>query len=184
MRAIVLTGGPHAGKTTLVNALASRGVPVVPEAALGVIEELNTELGSHDAQRAWRLSHAAEFQVRVAQRQRVAECAERAAAHPVVILDRGILDGLAYCRFLGREPPTELVELCAAATYSLVALCELVTPFDNRIGSGRFSSEAQARELEGLLEAEYARHGVPVVRLPVLPHEKRVRRVLELGGLT
>jgi predicted ATPase len=42
---VVLTGGPHSGKTTLIEELRRRGQRVVPEAALALIEELNAAMG-------------------------------------------------------------------------------------------------------------------------------------------
>ena len=44
-RLIVLTGGSGVGKTTLVESLAARGYPIVPEAAMQVIDALNGLVG-------------------------------------------------------------------------------------------------------------------------------------------
>ena len=47
---VVLTGGPHAGKTTLLNALGARGIRTVPEAAIEEIRALAATLGADNVQ--------------------------------------------------------------------------------------------------------------------------------------
>jgi predicted ATPase len=117
---VVLTGGPHGGKTTLATELRSRGITVVEEGALSVIRELNAAMGDADTARTWRRANMAEFQVLVARRQ--AEL-ERAALGDLVISDRGTIDGLAYCEHYGAEVRSELVSICAASSYDLCVIC-------------------------------------------------------------
>ena len=94
MRKIVVTGGPYAGKTTLVEALRAEGCAVAPEAALQVIAALANELGPERA-RAWREEHPERFQVRIAELQlELAARAERSGPE-LVACDRGLLDGIA-----------------------------------------------------------------------------------------
>lgn len=174
---VVLTGGPHAGKTTLIHALKDHGVPIVREGALSVIEDLMREFGTAEAVRAWRLANMTEFQMRVGERQMEFE---REATGDLIIADRGTIDGLAYCQHYGVAVPDGLPVLCANSGYDLCVLCELVLPFDERPGSGRMSDETTARRMEALLFDCYQRYEVPTVRLPVLPIEERVARLFEL----
>lgn len=175
---VVLTGGPHAGKSSLLAALADRGVRVVPEAAIEVIREIQAERG--DEARAWRTANMSEFQLRVARRQAHDEA--RIRPEELAILDRAVLDGLAYCKHHSIAVPDELLELCAGSHYDLCIVCELVLPFRSRHESGRTSDEASARRVEALLESTYRAHGIPVVRLPMMPLARRVERVLQIVG--
>ncbi|MGC4030750.1 MAG: ATP-binding protein [Tepidisphaeraceae bacterium] len=91
---IVLTGGPCAGKTVVVNALQQRfpgRFVLVPEAATAVYTSLNTrwdKLDIHGQRRVQSLM----FQHQLEQEQRFA------ADHPntPLVLDRGTIDGAAY----------------------------------------------------------------------------------------
>ena len=170
---VVLTGGPHAGKTTLLRALERKGHHVMPEAALVEIDLLVRELGT-EAARSWRQTNMAAFQLRVSQRQAKIE-ADLSDDHAgPCFFDRGVIDGLAYCHHRNVEPPEGLVEASRAARYDLVVVCELVLPFEGRAASGRISDERAARALEELLEKTYVAHGVRTVRLPVMPDEQRL----------
>lgn len=162
---IALTGGPHSGKTTLLAELAARGFTTVPEAALGVIEELVAELG-RDQARAWRLTHVPQFQERIAQRQLQLEYAARQESAAAVFCDRGLVDGLAYMRLVG-APPTPFVNAAVQSSrYDVIVLCEICLPFKSRVETGRTSDLQRAREIEASLVATYREFGYELLRLP------------------
>lgn len=162
---IVLTGGPHAGKTTLIDELASRGERVVPEAAIGVIAKLQSELGA-ERTTEWRRTHADEFQERIAREQLELEAQVSVRPEERVFFDRGLFDGLAYCRLAGVAPPRTVWEARGELRYDLVVLCELVLPFKERGASGRTSDLTRARAIESALEAVWIELGYPLWRLP------------------
>ncbi|MCC6405673.1 MAG: ATP-binding protein [Planctomycetes bacterium] len=162
---IVLTGGPHAGKTTLIDALERRGERVVPEAAIAVIADLRRELGD-DAATAWRRAHAAEFQERIAVKQLALEDALRLEPGERAFFDRGLFDGLAYCRLANVPAPRTVDAERARRRYDLVVLCELVLPFTDRAGTGRTSDLARAQAIETALAAVWTERGYPLLRLP------------------
>ena len=142
---MVLTGGDHAGKTTLLEALRAEGYAVVHEAALEVIEELNHELGV-DAQRSWRNAHWTRFQARVAQRQRELERAARDSGARALVLDRGLPDGIAFCRLAGVSLPDELLE-GLERRYDHVLLLDTVMPFAARPETGRIGGLGRSNAL-------------------------------------
>ena len=148
----------------------------MPEAALGEIEALTRELGV-EGQRTWRRKNPEEFQIRVAKRQLQAETALRSG---LVFLDRGLVEGIAYCRAQRAAVPEELIELCRKADYQLVLLLELILPFDQRSSTGRSSDEAKARRLEEALEVAYAELDFPPIRVPAVPLEERADLILSI----
>ena len=149
---IVLTGGPHSGKTSLLEELARRGFQVVPEAAIGIIEALVAELGREQA-RAWRQSHVPQFQERIARAQVELERSARAASAATCFCDRGLIDGLAYMRLVGASPTPYISQAVAESNYDAVVLCEICLPFKPRVETGRTSDLQRAREIEANLIA-------------------------------
>lgn len=176
VRRIVLTGGDHAGKTTLVEAFRARGYTVVPEAALQEIEALNRELGVA-GQRAWRQAHWTEFQARVARRQHALEARALDSGARAIVLDRGLPDGIAYCRLAGAGLPPELQD-GLERRYDQVWLLDTVTPFAARTASGRLGGLERSTALRDLLGAVYRELGYAPEPLAHVPVEERLSRVL------
>ena len=94
-----------------------RGYEVLPEAAFEVIEELTRTMGV-ERQSAWRQANQVEFQRRITLRQHTREAEARRSASRLVFCDRGLLDGMAYCRLAGVEWPEDLRTLAATARYA------------------------------------------------------------------
>ncbi len=176
----MLTGGPHSGKTTLLDELRRRGFAVVEEAAIGVIAALVAELG-RDAARVWRLSHVIEFQERIAARQIELERGAERSPTELCFCDRGLPDGLVYFRLAGIEPSAFVQQAVKAAHYDLVVLNEIMLPFMPRIETGRTSDLQRARDIEALLVESYTNQGFELLRLPPLkPVEARADALLAL----
>ncbi len=181
---IVLTGGPHAGKTSLAREFERRGHRVVKEAAIECIAALVRELGP-DGARAWRHANVDEFQARIARMQLELERAAPCETGELCFHDRGLLDGLAYCQIAGQAPPRELFESLPHSRYDYVAVCELVLPFSSRKETGRVSSLERARLIEQTVFDVYAEHGYRTERLPCIsPVAARADLLLErIAGL-
>ena len=171
----VITGGPFSGKTSLVRALAARGYATIPEAAISVIEDLTNELGL-EGQAAWRAANPGAFQERIIQKQLVFE----SRAHPAgpVFLDRGRLDGVAYCRVYGSEIPAALAFACSELPYDKVFLLDTLHAFERRHGSGRTSDRERSLVIRNALRAEYTARGLTPIEVPELPLVERVDFVL------
>lgn len=176
MSLVVLTGAAHSGKTTLLRALAARGFPVVPEAALAVIDALGSDAA------AWRERDPAAFQARISARQARAEAAARAASGTVTFVDRGLVDGVAYSALRGHPPPVDLLRALASAAYARVFLLEMILPFSRRRDTGRLDDEAFARALHEQLRAAWTAFGLAPVAVPALPVEERVALILSEMG--
>jgi len=178
---VVITGGPCAGKTTLVRALAERGYPTVDEAAIEVIERLNSQLGV-DGQKTWRRANLLEFQTLVIWHQAQLEANAPADAR-AVFFDRGRLDGLAYCRHFDAPVPQLLLELARPGVYHRVLVLETLSDFETRAASGRTSDLETSRALCDLIEEVYREHGFDPIRVPELDVEARVDFCLAALGL-
>ncbi len=163
---VAVTGPPFSGKTTLVRRLAGDDVHVVEETAIVVIRALNEELGSVDAQRAWRLAHPVEFQLRLALEQGRKEREAEALDVPLVLFDRTSIDGVAYLLRAGNEVPAAIEELASAVRLDLVLDLELLeAAFEVRRATGRQSSIDDAREIARFVSQVYRDHGFEPVAL-------------------
>jgi predicted ATPase len=170
---IVVTGGSYAGKTAVIDALAERGHAVTAESAIEIIEELNDELGV-EGQIAWRRSHQADFQRRVSERQFERERRARALDVPHVFCDRGLLDGLAYCRMAGIDWPPALHAHAATTRYAHVFVLETLANFDPRAGTGRIDSREDSVRVAALLAELYEPRSDAVTVIPERPVAARV----------
>ena len=181
MRKFVLTGGPCAGKTTLAEALVERGVTIVPEAAIQIIEQLIDELGPEAGPR-WRRDNPQQFQTRIARLQRQQERAAEGVGAERIVCDRGLFDGLAYCTHAGVAPPSELVQLAAGARYDGVFLLDTLDVYDPRRDSGRTETLGESVALRDALEHTYRGHGYEPQFVAAAALEVRLEQVLQAIG--
>jgi len=180
---IAITGGPGSGKSTLIQALASQGLQTIPEAAIQVINELNTEFGV-DGQKEWRKTNKDEFQERVTRKQAALEASASKEAK-FAFCDRGRLDGLGYCRHFKQAVPDAVADIAESASYAKVFLLETLSEdaFANRGADGRTSGRQDSVAISKCIGEVYEEHGHTLVRVPVLPVEQRVAWVLSSLGL-
>ncbi len=178
---IVVTGGPHSGKTALLHALMQRGCRTVPESALQVIDELNGRFGVA-GQVEWRKNNRLEFQEMIAARQLALEAAVDGSDPRPVFFDRGLHDGLAYCKVSGCPVPATLASAELMGRYTHVFVLATILPFDPRAGTGRTSSEEMSRQVGDELFAIYSQYGHAPRRIPRLPAEERLAAIWRMIG--
>jgi predicted ATPase len=167
-RRYVLIGGPGVGKTTLLKHLGEAGYPTVGEAARDIIDE-QLRLGTDVL--PWRDQTAFQRSVLTLQLER-----ERMSEGPIVFMDRGVPDGIAYLRVRGLGVFRELLQH-ARGRYAMAFLLE---PLD-LYGTDpvrRENPEAAAR-LHLAIEAAYRDLGYEVVKVPAMPVERRTSFVIE-----
>jgi len=152
----VITGGPGAGKTTILNELRNRGHQIVPEAARMIIEN-----GWGDPRK-----DLTGFQKKVVALQLSLE----ELVDGLAFCDRGLIDTVAYSQ-LGNIESIKLPK----HRYAGIFLVEPV-PFEN--DSVRWESEEQAKKIHSAIEMAYRIFNYDIVKVPVLSPEERAEFIV------
>ncbi|MBO6634506.1 AAA family ATPase [Parvibaculum sp.] len=169
----IVTGGPGAGKTSLIEALAMLGYPTVEEAGRRIIREQKSMGGTatHDGDRlAYR-----ELMFRDA-----LDTFERMSGESgPVFFDRGLPDLIGYSHLIGASLPDALREAVAHNRYN--PLVFLAPPWRAVYGHDeeRKQDFAEAVATCEAMRSAYEEAGYALAELPLVPVEERVRFVLE-----
>lgn len=182
MRKIILSGGPHTGKTTLMNGLRqhlSGNVHFVPEPAEILIkEELSKETREPGYRGVFPTTRYAEFVDMV-----VAKSVELEEAIPdnasIAVLDRSLIDNIGYARLNGQEHLVpNLQRLVTAARYSTALLCDFVGKYTQT--AVRPESWEFAQAIHGHLLRAYDESGIEVVHLPAVGVDDRLALAMDI----
>ena len=173
----VLTGGPGAGKTTLIEALRGAGFAGTEEAGRGVIRAQAAIGGPAlpasnpalfaEAMLVWELRNHAE--------------AERANAP--TFFDRGLPDIAGYLTLTGLPVPAHVGRAIRSFRYSPVVFC--LPPWPQIFVGDRERTQdlpEAVRTYEAVTEA-YAGAGYRLVEVPPATVDERLRFVLSASGL-
>jgi predicted ATPase len=165
----VLTGGPSAGKTSLLTHLALLGHRILPEVARYLID---VELSRGSSIQAIRANDVG-FQRQILELKVAAE--QRLPPHECIFLDRGLPDTLAYCRALGIDETASREAVEQGQRYRAVFLLELGGYAPDY---ARTESADAAQGLTDLLEQVYAELDYPLIHVPWMPLEQRAAFIL------
>jgi len=169
MERYVITGGPCSGKTTTCKELASLGYEIVQESARIIIAE---EQQKTNGVLPW--TNLFEFQKLVLRRQLDLE--SRINGQPT-FLDRGFLDGVAYCWQGKVKVPEELLALTKTQRYNRVFLLD---PLPNYQTDGQRKEDITvAAELHRLIGEAYKEFGYDVIKVPVLEPKQRAQNIIK-----
>lgn len=203
--AIVLTGGPGVGKTTLIEHLSKRmGCAIVREAALQAIDVLNKTLGK-EGQKQWRTAHRTAFGDmvgRLAMAQEADAAQKRGGAGSssslssssrmptATLFDRTVLDNLGYSMQRGYPLPgyvtTEVVAAAVSRIDHVLVLDQVASIEDierRNAESGRMTDPAESVRMSDALEQIYLRLGCRVSRIRKGTVEQRGDVALAACGL-
>lgn len=156
----VVTGGPGAGKTSLITEFARRGFHTIPESGRAIIRE---ELASGGDALPWadRMAYAE----RMLERDLRAYRAALALSGPV-IFDRGIPDVLGYLTLCGLPIPAEVAEAAKAMPYNrrvfLAPFWEVIFEQD----AERTQTPEDAEATCSVMRETYVVLGYEIVELP------------------
>ena len=156
----VVTGGPGAGKTSLITELARRGLHTIPESGRAIIRE---EMASGGDALPWADRMA--YSERMLERDLRAHSAAQALSGPV-IFDRGTPDILGYLTLCGLPVPPHIAAAAKAARYNAPVF---LAPYWNEI----FAQDAERKQTRAAAEATcavmcetYTALGYDIMELP------------------
>ncbi|AJE47113.1 AAA family ATPase [Celeribacter indicus] len=175
-RFFVITGGPGSGKTTLVAALAQRGLATMPEAGRAIIRDQSRIGGSgwHGQDRRLFAELMLGWEMR--------SWHEAQALEGPVVFDRGIPDVIGYLMlYEGRVPDHPLR---AAELFRYNPTVFLAPPWSEIFGQDaeRAQGAGEAVATAGAMERAYRAAGYEVLPLPLAPVAARADFVMERIG--
>lgn len=166
---VVITGAPSSGKTSVVNALKSRGYPVQDEVARAY---LNACMAEGKTMADIRADGGKALQGAILDLKTQREAA--LAPTELVFLDRGLPDSLAYFRLAGLDVAAAM-QASRRNRYDAVFLFDRLPIVQDGV---RVEGEAMAARIDEMLMQDYKALGYDPVRVPVMPVEKRADFIL------
>lgn len=175
MQKILISGGPHSGKTTTVNALHEvyPDAFFVPEAAERVIHRENQKaVADPDYTPIHPVTNYPSFAPMV-----LKEALELESQIPketkTVFQDRGLIDHLAYAKFNNHEVLVpEITRHIEMANYAFTFFCEQVG--EHKQTDIRHESADVATQIHDHLLQAYEESGLEIVHLPAVMPEERI----------
>lgn len=167
----VLTGGPGVGKSAVMDILVARGYSIVPETARMVIQE---EQAKNSDILPWK--DLLQFQEVVARRQLEAEMK---ICEQEVFLDRGIVDGYAYCKQGNVSAPKDLIDN-ARGRYDAVFLLAPLAHYEN--DHVRKEDKEFQVVIHAMIEDAYREFGYNIIHVPALHIHERAEFILKAIG--
>ncbi len=156
----VITGGPSAGKTTLIKALEERGFHVVHESARSIIDE-DIALGKsiEEIRRDEEVFQKRVYEYKLAREQ-------ESNPDELIFFDRGMPDTYAYNTLFNVPISSQMHHEMNTASYKKVFLLE---PFKYEEDYARTESLEERDALFTLLKEAYERSKTPIVIVPAFP---------------
>lgn len=168
----IITGGPGAGKTTLIEALSARGFPCAGEAGRAILQLQQRIDGPAQHHR-----DAALYAELMLDRGLQDYAAMRAAEGPV-FFDRGVPELVGYFEMMGLPVPPHFVRAAAQHRYNKRVFFAPYWPEIYAHDAERKHSLGEARRSSGAAAAIYAQLGYEIVDLPKVTVAERVAFVL------
>lgn len=168
----VLTGGPGAGKTTLINYLADLGYRCMPEAGRAVIRQ---QLGCGGAALPWSDKTA---YARLMYERDMAAYQRACDMNGPVFFDRGIVDTIAYLQLEQLPVPESLQTAASRCRYHTTAF--IMPPWRQiyRSDQERLQDLSTAIATYHAMIKTYSQYGYALVHVPRLPVAQRAAFIL------
>lgn len=166
----VITGAPSSGKTTIIKLLEKKGYKVLYETARTYIDK---ELKKGKTIREIRRDEA-DFQRRIVALKIQYE--KKLNPKEITFLDRAIPDTIAYYELIGLPKDKSLEKAVEKSSYKKVFLFEQLE-FEKDYA--RTEPKEKADRLQKLLEKTYRNLPLPVIKVPKMTVEKRLKFILD-----
>lgn len=169
----VITGGPGAGKTAVLEELRKRGGRAAPEVARQIIRE---QVAAGGEALPWANT---ERYTELMLARSVASYLEHTDAVGATFFDRGIPDVLCYARLIGLSSVAEIRSACATYRYNPTVL--VAPPWKEIYSSDdeRKQTFAEATETHSIMVEVYRECGYRTIELPRVSVSERARFVLD-----
>jgi predicted ATPase len=170
---IVITGGPGTGKTTLIDKLIEKGKVCFPEISRQIIAEARKQGIDQLFLEQPLLFSELLLEGRKKQHMDAVNHSE-----PIIYLDRGLPDVLAYMHYIGDSYPKTFDETCKENLYSKVFL---LPPWEEIYTSDehRYENFEQAKLIYSHLKDTYLNYGYEVIEVPFDTVDNRILFILE-----
>ncbi len=169
----VLTGGPGAGKTSVLTALSARGYKCVPESGRAVIKD-EVRLGGT----ALPWADKAAFALRMEEMDRQSHEEASTVLPQPLFFDRGLPDVLGYLSLEGLTVPDSLRRACDERRYANVVF--IAPPWEAIYtrDAERKQDFAEAQRTFVMMAQTYADLGYRLIELPLGSVEMRAAFIL------
>ena len=169
---IALIGGPGTGKTTLINALRTKGYSCMEE----ISRQITLEAQQKGIEQLF-LEDPLMFSEHLLLGRQKQFLAADSLQHQLVFFDRGLPDVVAYLDYLKYSYPVSFKTICSQHTYNKVFI---LTPWkaiyeqDNE----RYETFEQALILYDFLVKTYTDYGYSIIETPFGTVEERLNFIL------
>lgn len=175
MKKVIITGGPHTGKTTLLNALKAKhqNHTYVAEAATLVIEaEHQKEKSENGYVGTFPWNNYTAFGPKVIAQSLELE-RDLNSKSGLAVFDRSLIDTIAYARLNDCEHLLpDLYDKIKKAQYHQAFFCDFVGSYkNNHIRSESFE---EAQTTQQALRTAYTESGIQMIDMPAAPVEERI----------
>jgi predicted ATPase len=171
-RLFIITGGPGSGKSTVINALAKRGISTMPEGGRAIIQD-QVAIGGNALPWSDRRAFA---ELMLSWEMRSYRMAM--ALKGRVIFDRGVPDVLGYLRLSGLSIPAHVQRAAQMFRYNRRVF--IAPPWREifQIDAERRQSFEEARATYEAMIESYSDLGYELIQLPLISVEERVNFLL------
>lgn len=169
----IITGGPGAGKTTLIEVLNDQGYNTVPEASRGLIKEevlrASTCLPWADVSCYTRLAL-----------KRMTDAYDNGGESDLIFYDRGIPDLVSYLKLANVPVHTSITDALLSYTYNRIAF--ILPPWQEiyRLDAERWQTFEEAEVIYSYLVEIYTKLNFKLITLPKITADKRAGFILNI----
>jgi predicted ATPase len=169
----IITGGPGAGKTTLINQLLQKQMNCIPEVAREIIKE---QLKNAGQALPWK--NAKEYSILMLSHS-VRDYIKLIASNDFYFFDRGIPDTYAYERLMNFDYDENLNLIVNKYRYNKLVF--ILTPWEEiyEMDSERKQNFEEATETYHMIKDTYESLNYDLVEVPCLPPAERADFILK-----